>query len=322
MELKAEVLRLLEHNREAFLSGEQLAKQLHVSRNAVWKAVGALKRDGYTILSATNRGYRLSDTCDKLSEEAIRMHLKPAYQTLPLFVYPCLESTNITAKKLAADSAIHGTTVLAEQQTQGRGRLGRSFYSPAEQGVYMSVVLRPNADLSNAALITTAASVAVARAVEHISGKDVQIKWVNDIFLDGKKICGILTEAVTSCETGQIESVVVGIGINVKKVEFPADIAPVAGSLNLAQAVRSRLAAQVLNELLELCEDLESRSFLPDYRKRSMVIGKELVFIRREQRFYGKAIDLDPDGGLVVRLEDGTVETLRSGEITVRGRTT
>ena len=242
--IKNHVLRLLEENSGESISGAQAAAALSVSRAAVWKAIEELRREGYRISAVTNRGYCLAEGSDVLSPQGIGAHLRHR-QLIPLLrTYSSLESTNLTAKQLAVAGAPHGTAVAASAQTAGRGRLGRSFFSPKDAGVYLSVILRPQpfdgaAPISglrsteDAMLMTTAASVAAARAIEAVSGRQVQIKWVNDLYLDGKKICGILTEGVTSFESGTIESIVIGIGINCFPPEggLPEEIRRTAGCL-------------------------------------------------------------------------------------------
>lgn len=180
---KQTILRLLEQSRGVSLSGEQIAQELNISRAAVWKAVNQLKKEGYRIEAVQNRGYRLDPDSDLLSAEGIRSRLP---FNLPLFLEQSLPSTNQAAKKLAIEGAAHGTTVLASGQTEGRGRLGRTFFSPVGAGLYMSVLLRPEIGSADAVLVTIAAAVAVCLAVEETTGIQLGIKWVNDLLL-GKK---------------------------------------------------------------------------------------------------------------------------------------
>ncbi|MCZ0859790.1 biotin--[acetyl-CoA-carboxylase] ligase [Methanocorpusculum sp. MG] len=321
MTTKASVLRILEENRGRFFSGEEIASMLGVSRSAVWKAVKSLEAEGYAVSAVTNKGYCLAADTDILSPEGIRLYLSPEYCDIPITIHKVTGSTNEDAKALAVAGAVHGTMVLAEEQTQGRGRLGRSFYSPKSSGVYMSVVLRPNLAITDAVLITTAASVAVARAVEEVSDQTPEIKWVNDVFVQKKKICGILTEAVSGFESGVVECVVVGIGINVVDPGFPDEIKQVAGSLfgQRPDFSRNRLAALVANHLLELSAALPDRSFLDEYRKRSMLLGKPIRFLENNVWCDAVAVDVDNSGGLVIETAAGR-RTLSSGEVSVRPR--
>lgn len=210
----------------AYISGQQLAQQLGVSRAAVHKAAAALTAQGYALEAASRRGYRLLGG-DPFCAEAVGPY--PA----PVQLYDTLESTNRTAKLLALEGAAHGTLVLAGGQTAGRGRLGRSFASPAGKGVYCSVVLRPPLPAANAQTATIGAAVAVCRAVQTLCGLELAIKWVNDLYYKGKKVCGILTEAGTDLESGQLEWLVVGIGLNLTATaeDFPPELTAKAGSL-------------------------------------------------------------------------------------------
>lgn len=320
MSVKQSVRTLLELNRDRYLSGEGIAAELSVSRAAVWKAVKSLQTDGYLISAVPNRGYRLLPESDVLSDAGIRLFLAPQYREIPLDIRELTGSTNQDAKVLAVGGAVAGTVVLAEAQTGGRGRLGRSFYSPAGPGLYLSVVLRPGLEFSDAVLITTAAAVAVSRAIESVTGLSPQIKWVNDLYLDGKKICGILTEAVSGFESGTIESVVVGIGINFRENPgLPAELRDVVGALYAGSpaVTRNMLAGAVISNLLMLAESLPDRSFLQEYRTRSMVLGKSIRFLENGVWQDAVAVDLDEGGGLVVETASGR-RTLSSGEISVR----
>ena len=227
---KERLLTLLETRRGSFLSGEEAAKELAVSRAAVCKAVKALRQAGYPIDAVTNRGYRLSEQGDVLSAQGIAKYLNPELRPL---VEKTLDSTNAAVRRLAEQGAPEGTVVLAGSQTQGRGRYGRTFYSPEDTGVYLSLLLRPAGDPQQTVLLTAAAAAAMCQAMEALGVENPQIKWVNDIFLSGRKVCGILCEASFSLETGAPEYVVVGAGINVyaPKGGFPPEIADIAGAL-------------------------------------------------------------------------------------------
>lgn len=323
MTVKDFVLNQLEKNRGVPLSGEALAKAFSVSRAAVWKAIHALQADGYHIEAVPNQGYTLCADNDLLSAQGILPFLKEDLKMREIRVYPCVASTNQEAKKMALDGAAQGSAVLAEEQSAGRGRMGRSFFSPRGSGLYISVILRPQTDASNAVLITTAAAVAVCRAIEFVTKKQPQIKWVNDLYLGGKKICGILTEAVTNFETGVIESVVVGIGVNFKgrPEQLPEELRQKAGFLfaeEAPDATRNRLAAEIINQLCTLCDTLETREFLTEYRRRSMILGEKIRFLRNSVWAEAEAIDIDENGGLIIERAGGTHETLSSGEVSIR----
>ena len=322
MTVKQSVLRALGEARGASVSGEVLAQSLGVSRAAVWKAIKSLQGEGYRISAGTNRGYRLEEYPDLLTAEGISAMLPLELAQLDLRVFDEIDSTNLEAKRLAM-TGLSRCAVIADRQTAGRGRLGRSFYSPPGCGIYTSLLLRPRPDqLADVTLLTTAAGVAVCRALQKAAGVQAEIKWVNDLYLNGKKICGILTEGVTDFESGMIESIVIGYGVNFRDdAHLPEELRPIVGSVFGAEpptVTRSALAAAMLVELLPLAEDLSSRSFLPEYRRRSMLLGREIVFSRAGGRFAAVAEGIDDNGGLVVRLPDGSRETLRSGEVSVR----
>ena len=228
--IKDEVLSLLLRSPDGWLSGAALAKRLSVSRTAVWKAVEQLRAEGYEVESVTNKGYRLLPRGDLLSAQGVERYLKTP--GLRLQYVPSLPSTNTALKAMAADGAPEGTVLIAGEQTAGRGRMGRSFYSPPDSGLYLSLLLRPDMSAVEATRLTACAAVAVAETIEALSGREAQIKWVNDILVDGRKVCGILTEASVDCENGMMRHVIIGIGVNthVPKTDFPEELRSIAGA--------------------------------------------------------------------------------------------
>jgi BirA family biotin operon repressor/biotin-[acetyl-CoA-carboxylase] ligase len=323
MSTKQNLLKTLEENRGITFSGEQLASAMKVSRSAIWKAIKALKEEGYEIESVTNKGYCLKDQSDIMSPEGIRPWLFPENRELDINVYKTIGSTNQEAKKLALEGAAAGTVIISEEQTQGRGRMGRSFYSPPKSGIYLSLVLRPRVKPNEAVLLTTGASVGVRRAIKKVTGIDTQIKWVNDLYLNDLKISGILTEAVTNFENGQFEFVIIGIGVNFKEPDepFPEELKEIAGALFHEKPdtlTRNRLAGEIINEVLEICNDLSKRDFLAEYKAHSLVLGKPIRVFRQEKWETAVARDINDDGGLVIKNESGEIETLNSGEISIR----
>ena len=210
MDTKQQLLAYLEAHRGEYLSGETLAQQLHISRAAVWKAMGALKDAGYSILAVRNRGYCLGTDQDKLSLSGLAANLDEYGMSCQPEIQDCVTSTNALVRERAAEGAPEGLVILANQQTAGRGRLGRDFYSPPDTGLYLSLLLRPRQmQPQHATRITTMAALAACEAIEAVTQQQPQIKWVNDIFLEGKKVCGILTEGSFNLETGQLDDVVV-----------------------------------------------------------------------------------------------------------------
>lgn len=324
MSTKDRIFELLAGNRGQFLSGEEIGSALGVSRAAVWKGIKALRQEGFPIEAATNKGYWLANDRDYLSAESIRQLLSPGARETEVLVFDTVESTNRTAKEAALREPDRPMAFIANHQTAGRGRLGRSFYSPEESGLYMSLLFRPADRKVAPVLVTTAASVAVLRAVEALSSLRLSIKWVNDLYLGDKKICGILTEAVSDLESGRISYLVLGIGVNCFDTAFPDDLADSAGSLG-AGFSRNQLAAEILNQWFLLEKDLHSRDFLREYKDRSMLLGKEILVYPggvQSMPTSAMALDIDGSGGLVVAYLEGPKagvrETLSSGEVSVR----
>lgn len=324
MSIKDSVLAKLQNNKDTFISGEMLSSELGVSRAAVWKAIKSLREDGHPIEAVTNKGYMLMEDSWTITEESLRACLPSKYRNNSIYIYDELDSTNIKAKQLAIENAPHGTIVMARQQTSGKGRLGRSFFSPRE-GIYMSIVLKPTFDLSKSVLVTSAAAVAVSEAIEDISGLDAGIKWVNDVYVDGKKVCGILSEGITDFETGQIETIIVGIGINTTTNGFPKDLLDIVGAVS-GNYSKSALAAGVISRMLDLTDDIEKRTFIEAYKAKSLVIGKTVTVFKGIYKNDpsevpsrpARVLDIDDDGGLIVLYSDGNMETLTSGEISIR----
>lgn len=322
MELKQEILKILELNRGRYVNGSLLAEKLSVSRNAIWKNIKQLQDEGYQINAVRNLGYCLEDTNDILTAESIFPYLWGKAKRFHLDVRKAVTSTNTLAKEMAVNGASEGTVIIATEQTEGRGRMGRSFYSPDSTGLYLSIILRPKLDLNDSLLITTSAAVAVAQAIERITKNKVQIKWVNDLFMNDKKVCGILTEASLNMENGGLEYAVVGIGINVTTKDFPDDIKSIAGSIfsekPTDKPIISILAAEVLNNLSIFMDNLTDRSYLMEYKNRSYLIDKEILVLKANDTIAAKAVDIDDRARLVVEYPDGSREALSSGEVSVR----
>ena len=236
-------------------------------------------------------------------------------------IFDCLESTNTYAKELAASDSRDEVCIIARSQTSGRGRMGRSFFSP-DSGLYMSLLLRRNLKATDAMHLTTIAAVAVSRAIDAVAGVNSSIKWVNDIYLNGKKVCGILTEGKTSPD-GMLDFAVVGIGVNLTEPlgGFPSDIAGRAGAVfkTLPDDADNMLAARILNEFFEFIGG-NAKDYVSEYRKRSFIIGKEIdvISLPTEKSRAAKAIGIDDEYRLIVRYEDGQCEALSSGEVTIR----
>ena len=325
MTTKEAVLQALRSCSGQYISGEELSTQLNVSRTSIWKAIKALREEGHTIEAATNNGYMLIHNNRRLTESEIRQGLSENNRNIEIHVYDSVTSTNSEAKRLSLEGAADGTLVVSGQQTAGRGRLGRSFYSPKE-GIYLSVIIRPRFDVSKSVLITCAAAVAVAESVKEIAGKDARIKWVNDVYVDDRKVCGILTEGITDFESGQIEAVIIGIGVNTDVSNFPDDLKRIAGAVD-GDYSASELAGAIASRTIDYAHTIEERTFIDSYRSMSTVIGKKITVykgqykVNPEDEIEGVTAEvknIDNDGRLIVVYEDGTEEALSSGEITIR----
>lgn len=320
MTVKEAVLTELLDNRDQILSGEALAASLGVSRSAVWKAIGQLRAEGYRIEAGTNRGYCLTGV-DVLSREGIRSFLTT--EGLDIQVYNRVGSTNTLLKAWAEDGCPEGTVAVAEEQTAGRGRRGRSFYSPPGSGLYLSILLRPRESAEAALPITTAAAVAAAEAIEALSGRETQIKWVNDVLLDGKKVCGILTEASLDVESGGLNYAIVGVGINALPPVggFPEELREIAASVFERfdrPDLRCRLAAALLDRFFHHYRTLNSDECFAAYQRRCLVLGRRVTVLRGGTAVAdAEVLSLERDYSLRVRYDDGTEELLNSGEVSV-----
>lgn len=315
MTVKEKLLNILEQSGGKSLSGQELANKLNVSRTAVWKAMNGLSQDGCEIEASKTEGYRLIKSGDILSAEVIRAKLPEKLKGNEIIVLKTVDSTNNYAKKAAADGAENGTIIVADTQTAGRGRRGNSFYSPPKTGLYMTVILRRDFFDSDTDLITICAGCGVCMAIEELTDKTPLIKWVNDVYLDGKKICGILSEATIDFEAKTIDSVVVGMGINLTTEDFPNGLEKKAGTLGLSLN-RSLLAAKI-TECLFRCLERTREENISDYKAHSLVLGKQVSFVKNNIDYTAEAVDIDNKGQLIVKTKDGEM-ILNSGEISVR----
>lgn len=325
MSTQTDLLKILEENRGEPVSGEALAEKLSLSRSAVWKAIKGLRDKGYQITSKTRQGYTLCKSNDILSAASIAPWLKDPAQADRLEVYPSLDSTNSFGKERALAGAPDGTVIIAESQTGGRGRMGRTFFSPGGSGIYLSIILRPGTAISQSLFITIAASVLIRQAIADVTGLEPEIKWVNDLYIKDKKICGILTEAAADFETGNIDYIVLGAGINFTepKQGFPEELNSVAGALFKEAPdgqLRSRLAAELVNRLSRLTRIPEAGAVMADYRKHSMVIGKPVTILNGREPLEGVVSDINDAGHLILKKDDGTFQSIVSGEVSLRLR--
>ncbi|MBE6110770.1 MAG: biotin--[acetyl-CoA-carboxylase] ligase [Erysipelotrichaceae bacterium] len=315
MALKDSILFRFEESADEYLSGEQLAEEFHVSRAAVWKAVKALKEEGYEIESSPSKGYCFSSENDILNAKIIEK-LNPE-EKAPVYVFETIDSTNNYAKILAAQNAPHGTLVIANHQSAGRGRQGHSFYSPASSGLYLSLIIHPSQS-EYISRITPAAAVAAVRAIEETAGIRPGIKWVNDLFIEKKKIAGILSEAISDFETHTLSAVIIGIGINCRPMKFPDELEEVASSLNANKLSRNALAAALWKYLLFYTSHLEDPQLMELYRRDSIILNKEILYTQNNETFQAKVTGINDEGNLILEKPDGSVQVLASGEISVK----
>lgn len=319
--VKDDVLKILMASPETLISGQSIAKNINVSRTAVWKAISTLQKEGFLIEQVPNRGYVFHNTSTKISKSGIVQHLT---NNVPVHIYDSLPSTNSFVLSKIDKFRENGTTIIALEQTGGRGRFNRPFLSPANSGVYMSVVLENSLPTGSVTLVTAATAVAVSKAIYDVLGIQCDIKWVNDLFLGDKKVCGILTEGITSLESHTISHLVVGIGLNTSSKGI-AGISDIAASVGENDFNVNLLIANIIDNLLELHEKLSSEdiSFMDYYRSHSNVIGK-IVFIRKLNRTDDaplipyEAINISDDGTLIVKSTDGKISKLSSGEVSLK----
>lgn len=322
MSVKNKVQNLLENNKGTFFSGQDIANNLYVSRNAVCKAVKSLQSDGYAISAITKKGYCMARDNDKISANSIENLLDENSKNFKITVLKTVTSTNNYLKELATNGAEEGTVVISEEQTAGKGRKGRSFYSPDSSGVYMSLLLKPNINAESAVLLTALTAVAVCEAIEKLSGEKAKIKWVNDIFIDKKKVCGILTEASFGMENYSLEYVIIGIGINVflPENQLPEEIKGIVTSIfnDKKEDIRNAIIAEVLKNILFYYKKFENKVFIDEYRSRSLAIGRTVDVIEVAKQYPAKVLDVDDQCRLIIETEDGEQKTIFSGEISIK----
>ena len=322
--LRDDVLALLRQREGEPLSGEAMSRTLGVSRAAVWKAMETLRQEGYEISSAPRRGYWLEKSPDLLSPgELSRPDRRVGRELVCL---DQVDSTNNEIKRRAVGEVPDGLTVVAGEQTGGRGRRGRSFVSPPGKGLYLSALLKPDCPLGEVPTLTAWSAVAVCDAIEELCGVRPGIKWPNDVILEGRKLCGILTELELEAETAALRYVVVGIGVNISQTEtdFGPEVAPVA--ISLAQALgRAPRRAEVARALLDSLDRLyvgfpqQREGWLARYRADCLTVGKPVRVLSGAGEREGTALGVEEDFSLRVAWKDGGEEVLSSGEVSVRG---
>lgn len=321
MSTKSKLLEIFTENKDDYISGQNLAATLGLSRNAIWKAVEQLRNSGFEIESKPSLGYKLVGETDIMTFDSINELLSIPCK---LKVFDSVSSTNDIAKE--NPPSITPTIVVANKQTKGRGRRGRDFFSPENSGIYMSIAFEPSFDINKSLFVTMATALAVCHAVEKVAKVYPRIKWVNDIFVNDKKVCGILTEGQTNFESGKIDSLIVGIGINCFPSKVPEDLQDIVGWLSddHSKFSRSELAAEIINEFFLVLEDMESKEFLREYKNKCFIIGKQImVYPKMDGKgIKARAINIDENGGLKIEYLEGInarrTEVITTGEVTIR----
>lgn len=318
--MKSKILNILKSS-DTYVSGEEISKLLGISRAAIWKHINQLKKEGYIIDSLTKSGYKLISSPDILSLDEINPYLNTKFIGRNILYFQSIDSTNSYAKSLSTD-CIDGLVIISEEQTKGRGRLGRTWVSPKGKGIWMSIILHPNLPPSEAHKLTIIAASSIYATLSPFN-LDVKIKWPNDILINGKKVCGILTEM--NAELNHINYLVIGIGINVnlELQDFNEELKQIATSLKIETGNlidRKKLAAEILNNLekfyLEYLYSKNIKPYLEIVRKNSAIIGKDVEIIKPNEKFIARVVDIDEDGQLIID-KNGNLEKLLSGEVSL-----
>lgn len=321
--MKTEILKMLRET-DNYVSGQQICGKLGVSRTAVWKVIRQLQEEGYQIEAVRNRGYRILDVPDVMTREELESLMETRWAGSRIYYYPETDSTNIRIRQLADEGAPHGTLAVADMQTAGRGRRGRTWESPAGSSIYMSILLRPDLMPSAAPSLTLAMACSVAEGIMDCEDVNVQIKWPNDVIINGRKLVGILTEMSTQVD--YIEHVTIGVGINVNMTEFPDSIRETATSLQIEtghKVKRAKLIAAVMKrfeadyEIFMKTGDLTG--LIEKYSGMLVNRDRDVRVLGAKETYTAHALGIDRSGELIVRREDGTEEKISSGEVSVRG---
>ena len=318
--MKTKILQILMTHQNEYISGEWIAQKLNVSRVSISKHMKTLRKEGYEILSSTNKGYCLSDCNDILNADLIQRQVDPFYHTIS--VVPSTTSTNDDLKAIA-NMQKEGYVLIADMQKKGRGRNGRSFYCESHKGIYLSLLLKPSFPLSYSLRLTACAAISAIEAIQKEYDQKATIKWVNDILMEEKKVAGILCEASLEINSAALDYMVVGIGINVHPMNLPEELSDIAGSIedfSKHRGNRNHLIIHFLNRFYYYYSTIEDRTYLAPYRHYSSVIGENILVYERNTCLPAKAIAIDDEARLVIAMEDGTQKVLSSGEISIRKR--
>ncbi|MDF2591343.1 MAG: biotin--[acetyl-CoA-carboxylase] ligase [Clostridia bacterium] len=326
--MKEKILQELKSNKGHYISGEEISGILQISRTAVWKYMNQLKDMGYVIESQTKKGYRLIESPDSLQPQEIKGNINTEVIGQNLKFFDQVDSTNLYAKRIAEGGFLDGTVIMAEEQLNGRGRMGRNWVSPKGKGIWMTIMLKPKIKPADASKVTLLAACAVCKAIEEVSGLSPRIKWPNDIVLNGKKLCGILTEM--NAEIDEINYLIIGIGINVNidLEDFPQELQSIATSIKIEKGdrvVRKELAAAIINGFESYYKGFMNtgsiKDYINEYKEKSAVLGKEVKVTSSSMELQGTIVDISEEGQLQLKLHDGSIKEIISGEVSVRGLT-
>lgn len=325
--VKAKILQLLRQN-EGYVSGQDICQMLGVSRTAVWKAIKQLKDAGYEIDAIQNKGYHLSYAPDRLTDNELYSIKKTGFTGSQIFYYEEVDSTNNAAKRLADEGAPHGSIVIADIQNAGKGRRGRTWNSPPMEGIWFTILLKPEIHPGHASMLTLVMAIAVTKGILHYTGLAPMIKWPNDIVLDSKKVCGILTEM--SIQMDDVNHIIVGAGINVHNIFFPKEIEETATSLYIEmqkqnidkKVIRAELLSVILEEFENyyeiFCKTEDLSAIYEEYNRYLVNKGREVKIIEPKNEYKAKALGINQIGELIID-KDGEQKKISSGEVSVRG---
>ena len=321
--MKEEILRLL-RSADGYISGQELCNRFGVSRTAVWKAINQLKEAGYEIEAQQNKGYRLMAAPDLMTEAEIKSLLHTDWVAKEVLYFDTIDSTNTKAQELAEKGYPSGTLVVADKQESGKGRRGRSWVSPSGTGIFMTLMIKPDINPNNASMLTLVAALAVAKAITSVTGEEALIKWPNDIVINGKKVCGILTEM--NAQFDYINHIVVGIGINVHNESFPEEISQMASSLMIEAGGKRFHRAQIIAETMAYFEQYydtflktqDLSALVREYDELLVNRNKSVRVLDPKEPFDGKAMGITPKGELIVDTWESR-KLVSSGEVSVRG---
>ena len=321
--MKEEILRLL-RGADGYISGQELCNRFGVSRTAVWKAINQLKEAGYEIEAQQNKGYRLMAAPDLMTEAEIKSLMHTDWVAKEVLYFDTIDSTNTKAQELAEKGYPSGTLVVADKQESGKGRRGRSWVSPSGTGIFMTLMIKPDINPNNASMLTLVAALAVAKAITSVTGEEAMIKWPNDIVVNGKKVCGILTEM--NAQFDYINHIVVGIGINVHNESFPEEISQMASSLMIEAGGKRFHRAQIIADTMSYFEQYydtflktqDLSALVREYDELLVNRNKSVRVLDPKEPFDGKAMGITPKGELIVDTRESR-KLVSSGEVSVRG---